>query len=160
MFLTPDCFNHISWSPLASSLSFPISPQYKNFHIQIWGSRNLHKAWSTMASIGMWNIWKYRCLNRYSRETHTIAKAITNYMDWSSGILVCTIWKPTGRLRTSRVGMSTIYLTLGNHTIGGLSRPDIRNGVSSLIGSTSPPASKSPILFLVIWMSTYVWEAC
>ena len=77
MFLTPDCFNHISWSPLASSLSFPISPQYKNFHIQIWGSRNLHKAWSTMASIGMWKIWKYRCLKWYSGETHTIVDAIT-----------------------------------------------------------------------------------
>ena len=30
-----------------------------------------------MASIGMWNIWKYRCLKWYSGETHTIVDAIT-----------------------------------------------------------------------------------
>ena len=123
--------------------------------MQMRGSRNLQEAWSTVASIGMWNIWKYRCLNRYSRETHTIAKAITNYMDWSSGILVCTIWKPTGRLRTSRVGMSTIYLTLGNHTIGGL---HVMTFKMMLLASSLalPPTNKSPILLLVISMSSFV----
>ena len=30
-----------------------------------------------MASTSMWNIWKYRCLKWYSRETHTIVDAIT-----------------------------------------------------------------------------------
>ena len=44
---------------------------------QIWQSWNLSKAWSTMASIGLWNIWKFRCLKWYSRETHTIANAST-----------------------------------------------------------------------------------
>ena len=44
---------------------------------QIWGSRNLQEAWSTVASISLWNIWKFRCLKWYSGETHTIVDAIT-----------------------------------------------------------------------------------
>ena len=44
---------------------------------QIWGSRNLQKACSTVASIDMWNVWKYRYLKWYSWETHTIANAKT-----------------------------------------------------------------------------------
>ena len=79
-----------------------------------------------------------------------------NYMDWSSGIFACTIRNPVGRFRVSRVGTSTIYLTLGNHTIGGL---HIRTSEMVLpVTSTalSPMANKSPILFLVISMSSFV----
>ena len=43
---------------------------------QIW-RQNLQESWSTVASIGLWNIWKFKCLKWYSWETHTIVDAIT-----------------------------------------------------------------------------------
>ena len=100
-------------------------------HISNW-------RWTTIGCTQIWEITKsvgsmVNCgINRYVEHleiqmsqmvlrgnTHN-CRCHHNYMDWSSGILACTIQKPRVRFRVSRVGTSTIYLTLGNHTIGGL----------------------------------------
>ena len=78
-----------------------------------------------------------------------------NYIDWSSGILACTIRKLARRFRVKSWHKHNLSHSVKPYRWW-TSRQDIRNGATNRLFGSIPLASKTPILLSMVSMSSCV----